>query len=237
MSSLLLLDLRKELQRVADPAKAPKMQAYMKSEMPYHGVTSPRLKQACKQLFADLNYASANKWKNEVLAMWRDAAFREERYGALHLAGHRVATAFQTPASLPLYEELIVSGAWWDYVDDIAIHRVGPILGDYPEPMAKKISTWSKSQNIWKRRTAIICQVMSKERLDLDLLYQCIEPSMEADEFFLRKGIGWALRQVAWSEPDEVIRYVKRHRDRLSPLSKREALKNLLKSGRLKTIP
>lgn len=237
MTSLLLRSFRKELMRVADPTKAPQMQAYMKSEMPYHGVSSPLIKNACKRVFADLEFSSAKDWKTEVLAMWRDAKYREERYGALNLAGHKGAAEFQTPAVLPLYEELIVSGAWWDYVDDIAIHRVGPILGDFPAAMTQKMVRWSRSQNIWKRRTSIICQVMSKDRLNLDLLYQCIEPSMDADEFFLRKGIGWALRQVAWSDPDEVIRYVKTHRDRLSPLSKREALKNVLKSGRLNAIP
>ena len=72
---------------------------------------------------------------------------------------------------------------------------------------------------------------------DFDLLYACIEPSMTSKQFFLRKAIGWALRQVAWSHPDEVIRYVRAHADRLSGLSKREALKNVRKQGRIDEIP
>jgi 3-methyladenine DNA glycosylase AlkD len=59
------------------------------------------------------------------------------------------------------------------------------------------------------------------------LLYACIEPSLGSSEFFLRKAIGWALRQHAWTDPGEVQRYVRRNRDRLSGLSIREALKNV----------
>jgi 3-methyladenine DNA glycosylase AlkD len=86
---------------------------------------------------------------------------------------------------------------------------------------------WSKSDDMWKRRTSIICQLGFKKNTDLDLLYACIEPSLDSKEFFLRKGIGWALRQYAWTDPAEVKRYVRRHKDRLSSLSQREALKNI----------
>ena len=128
---------------------------------------------------------------------------------------------------MKVYEELIVSGAWWDYVDDIASHRVGPILRDYPAPMRRKMLSWSRSADMWKRRTAIICQLGFKEQTDLGLLYACIEPSLSSREFFLRKAIGWALRQHAWTDPSEISRYVRRNGARLSPLSIREALKNV----------
>ncbi len=93
--------------------------------------------------------------------------------------------------------------------------------------MKKKMLAWSKSGNLWKRRTSIICQLGFKENTDLDLLYACIEPSLDSKEFFLRKAIGWALRQYAWTDAAEVKRYVRRNRTRLSGLSQREALKNV----------
>jgi 3-methyladenine DNA glycosylase AlkD len=93
--------------------------------------------------------------------------------------------------------------------------------------MRKKMLAWSKSGDMWKRRTSIICQLRFKQNTDLDLLYACIEPSLDSKEFFLRKAIGWALRQHAWTDPAEVKRYVRRNKDRLSPLSIREALKNV----------
>jgi 3-methyladenine DNA glycosylase AlkD len=225
--SALLLRARRELRRIADPRKAPWMQAYMKSAMPYHGVSAPLLRACCKQLFHDTEFTTRDTWCARVLELWRGARYREERYVAIALAGDKRGAAFQTPKAMPLYEEIIVNGAWWDYVDDVASHRVGPILRDYPRPMRKKMLVWSKSANMWKRRTSIICQLGFKRQTDLDLLYACIEPSLDSKEFFLRKAIGWALRQHAWTDPAEVKRYVRRNKHRLSPLSIREALKNV----------
>jgi 3-methyladenine DNA glycosylase AlkD len=85
---------------------------------------------------------------------------------------------------------------------------------------------WSRAKDMWKRRSAILCQLSFKNETDLDLLYACIEPSLGSKEFFLQKAIGWALRQYAWTNPREVQRYVRAHADEMSPLSKREALKN-----------
>jgi 3-methyladenine DNA glycosylase AlkD len=87
--------------------------------------------------------------------------------------------------------------------------------------------SWSKSKDLWKRRTAIICQLGFKSETDLELLYACIEPSLESREFFLQKAIGWALRQYAWTDAMEIRKYVRRNRSRLSALSYREALKNI----------
>jgi 3-methyladenine DNA glycosylase AlkD len=223
----LLPKLRQALRRAADSQKAPAMQAYMKSVMPYHGVPAPLLRQVCKATFVDEQFASASQWQADVLELWRSARFREERYAALNLAGDKRARPFQSPSAMTMYEELIVTGAWWDYVDDIASHRVGPILRDYPASMRRKMLSWSKSKDLWKRRTAIICQLGFKSETDLELLYACIEPSLESREFFLQKAIGWALRQYAWTDGTEIRKYVRRNRSRLSVLSYREALKNI----------
>jgi len=224
---MLLSKLRKALQQAADPARAPAMQAYMKSAMPYHGVPTPLLRRVCKAAFADVQFVTPSQWQAQVLGLWRDARFREERYAALYLTGDKRARLFQTPAAMKMYEELIVTGAWWDYVDDIASHRVGPILQSHPAPMRRKMLSWSKSSNLWKRRTSIICQLGFKTETDLELLYACIEPSIGSQEFFLQKAIGWALRQYAWTNGAEIRKYVRLNRTRLSALSYREALKNV----------
>src|SRR6266446_1809989 len=194
MSRTLLLHLRSELKQAADPSKAPQMQKYMKSAMPYHGVPGPVLRQVFKEVFASLSFSDADSWRDTVLYIWHNARFREERYAAIALCEWKKAKAFQTLETLPIYEEML---------------------------------RWSRSEDMWKRRTSIICQLGFKEKTDLKLLYACIEPSLGSKEFFLRKAIGWALRQYAWSNPDEVRRYVRTHEHELSPLSKREALKNI----------
>jgi 3-methyladenine DNA glycosylase AlkD len=219
--------VRAALVAAADPARAPKMQAYMKSPMPYHGVASPALTQVCRALLPAHPVTTEAAWRRDVLELWRGARFREERYVAITLTGDKRARAFQTPAAMDLYEEMIVDGAWWDYVDAIAVHRVGPILDAHRAKMRPLMLRWSKSEDMWKRRTSIICQVAAKDKIDLELLYACIEPSLPSKEFFLRKAIGWALRQHAWRDPAEVQRYLAEKGDALSPLSRREALINI----------
>lgn len=205
----------------------------MKSKMPYLGVSAPSVKAACRSAFAEYAFESAEAWRSDVLFLWRTAKYREERYAAIQLTGHRKARAFQDLAALPMYEELIVTGAWWDYVDELAENRIGPLLAAHPRPMRKTMLEWSRSPDLWKRRTSIICQMFFREATDLRLLFRCIEPSLASTEFFLRKAIGWALRQVAKHDPQAVRRYVKDHAAQLSPLSQREALKHLVVLGHL----
>jgi 3-methyladenine DNA glycosylase AlkD len=223
-----LLDtLRAALARVANPVHAPAMQAYMKSSMPFLGVSAPALRQACRHVFTGLDFPTAARWRRTVRGVWRGARYREERYAALELTGLPGARSFQTMQALPLYEEMIVTGAWWDYVDALAKHRLGSILRNQPRPMRRALLAWSRDHDIWKRRSAILSQLAFKEATDLDLLYACIEPSLSSREFFLQKAIGWALRQYAWTDPAEVRRYVRAHAAELAPLSRREALKNI----------
>ena len=169
----------------------------------------------------------AAAWRKEVLSIWRKASYREERYAAIELTGVKRYREFQDLEALPMYEEMIVSGAWWDYVDVLAIHRVGEyLLRDFTKQMKKEMRRWSTGDDLWKRRTSILAQITFKEDTDLDFLYACIRPSLSSREFFLRKAIGWALRQYAWTDPKEVQRYVRAHEKELSGLSRREALKN-----------
>src|SRR5579862_5604085 len=107
--SALLLRTRRELIRNADPRRAAGQQAYMKSVMPYHGVATPQLRAACKKIFASIELPSHSAWRDEVLALWRGANFREERYVAIGLTGHKLAGPFQTPTAMTLYEEMIVT--------------------------------------------------------------------------------------------------------------------------------
>jgi len=203
------------------------MQAYIKSAMPYLGVSSVPRRVLCRALFKGLAWPSAAEWQEDVLSVWRGAQFREERYCAIELTGVRAARGFQTMAALPMYEEMIVTGAWWDYVDEIAGTRLFLILKAEPEAMKAAMLRWARDENMWKRRSAILCQLGAKAATDLDFLYACIAPSLSSKEFFLRKAIGWALRQYARTDPAEVARYVKAHKAELSPLSKREALRHI----------
>ncbi len=223
----LISAVRSELATHADSTRAAKTQAYMKTEMPCLGVTVPLQREIVARAAESFPVESFTDWRGTVLELWRGAVYREERGCAGFLAGQRRYREFQTIAALPLYEELIVRGAWWDLVDEIATHRLGPLLLSYPAEMRRKMLDWSRDRSLWKRRSSIICQMTLKKKTDLELLYACIEPNLSDGDFFIRKAIGWALRGLAHSNPDEVVRYVRKNESRLSPLSKREALKNI----------
>jgi len=219
--------LRTELARAGDPKKTAAMHAYMKSAMPYYGVQTPAQRAITRRLFAAHRLETAAEGRTACLKIWREAKYREERYAAIELTGYKCYREWQTLETLAMYEEIIVTGAWWDYVDPLASARLGTLLRLFPKTMRKKMFHWSRSQNLWKRRSAILCQLSFKTETDLDLLYAAIEPSLASKEFFLQKAIGWALRQYAWTDPREVRRYVRANAARLSALSKREALKNI----------
>jgi 3-methyladenine DNA glycosylase AlkD len=214
--------IRRELAARADPSKAAGMQAYMKSEMPFLGVQKAGRSEVARVVFGARRLEGFEAWRDTVLALWHQATYREERYLAIALARDRRYREHRTIAALPLYEELIVTGAWWDFVDEVAIRLVGEL--DL-EAVAAILRRWAVDDDIWKRRTAIIAQVLRRQATDLRLLYDCIEPNRADGEFFIRKAIGWALRAYAWVDPDEVERYCATHE--LSPLSRREALRNL----------
>ncbi len=211
--------LRRELAARANPAKAPDMQAYMKSEMPFLGVQKPGRVEIARTVFPAYPLDGFEAWRDTVLRLWREATYREERYLAIALARDRRYRSHRTMAALPLYEELIVTGAWWDFVDEVAIRLVGELeLGSF-------LREWAVDEDMWKRRTAIIAQVARKDATDAQLLFDCIEPNRADREFFIRKAIGWALRDYSKVDPDGVERYCATHE--LSALSRREALRNL----------
>ena len=189
--------LREALHENGNPEKAPGMQTYMKSEMPYLGVQTPALKAVCRKVFSAHPINAQKRWMDTILAIWRNADYREERYAAIRLGEHPAYEDFRTLEALPCYEEMIVDGAWWDYVDAIAPRLVGGLLTRYPEEMKEMMLKWAHSSDIWKRRASIICQLKFKDATDVDLLQACIEPSIDHTEFFLRKAIPWALREYA----------------------------------------
>jgi len=223
----------RELEAAGDPDRAKGQQAYMKSAMPFRGITSPHLKATLRPLLADPAYrlGERDEWEATIRGLWDGAHFREERYAALAISGHRLYRVWaQDRSSMPLYLYLIETGAWWDFVDEIAARRVGPVLRAHPETEAARMRSWATADNLWVRRAAILSQLSSKDETDRQLLLDCITPNLADREFFIRKAIGWSLRQYAHSGPsaaDWVRRSVDQLDTRLSPLSRREALKNL----------
>ena len=201
----------------------------MKSSMPFRGIASPELKALLRPILADPAYRILERddWERAVLDLWDGASHREERYAATALTGYRTYRAWQDPDAIPLYRHLVVTGAWWDHVDEVASNRIGPILLSHHEILTPIVRSWATDDDLWLRRTAILSQLTFKEQTDTALLREAIEPNLADTSFWIRKAIGWALRQYARSEPDWVRSAVAEYDERLSGLSRREALKHL----------
>lgn len=217
----LVTGIRSALRQAADPTIAAGQQEYMKSAMPFLGVRVPAVRALVREGTRDA--MDAPVLRDAALVLWREAAFREERYAALALVALKPLRGDAT--LLPVHEEMIRTGAWWDLVDEAA-HRLREIFDVDHELTAVEMRVWADDDDLWVRRAAIISQLGRRGATDLDVLEYAILASIDDPEFFLRKAIGWALREYGKHDPDWVRTFVSQHPE-LSPLSRREALKNL----------
>ncbi|SDO19415.1 3-methyladenine DNA glycosylase AlkD [Nakamurella panacisegetis] len=220
----LVEDVRSTMRAQADQSCAPGMQAYMKSAMPFLGVPVPQVRAIVTERLRQEPAMTVEQLRDAAVTLWREAEFREERYAATALTRARPARGVLE--LLPLYQEMIVTGAWWDHVDEIA-RRIGELLVAHPAQIRPVLIEWSTAPDQWLRRAAILGQLGLRSATDLDLLAAVIEPNMGDREFFIRKAIGWALRDYARTDPAWVGDFVARHRAEMQPLSIREALKNV----------
>ena len=225
-NSALISDVRAGLAEAGDPARARSAQAYMKSVMPFYGVAVPQVRLLARAQLAAHPLTDRQDWRDTVLGLWDGATHREERYAALALVRSPQAAAYQDLAALTLYRHLVVTGAWWDLVDELA-HAVGAVLRTAGAPAASVIRDWSRDEDLWLRRVAILCQLGARADTDRVLLADCIDHNLADRAFFIRKAIGWALRDLARSDPEWVTAFVQAAGDRMSPLSRREATKHL----------
>ncbi len=212
--------IRAALNASADPTRAAGQQAYMRSEMPFLGVRVPDARRVARALIARDDRPEILRRAATVL--WDDAVFREERYAALAVLAARQLRG--DPQLVPLIEHMVRAGRWWDFTDELA-HRVADLLDADPTHMAAVVRAWSVDDEMWLRRLAVIAQLGRRERIDLALLADAIAQNAADGEFFLRKAIGWALRDAARAHPDWVRTFVASHA--LSQLSVREATKHL----------
>ena len=143
---------------------------------------------------------------------------------ALELATGR--KKWVTEDSLPLYIELVRSAGWWDTLDWIAAHLISPLLRQNRQLEALLIE-WRRDEGMWVRRAALLSQLNHKTAVNRELLAETILLLSGEKEFFIRKAIGWVLRDVSYSFPDWVAAFVETHHDALSGLSRREAMKDI----------
>lgn len=215
--------LRLELEAHADHARAATMAAYMKDRFEFLGVPSPQRRDASRQFISAGKAASTPDLLDAADLLWRESA-REFQYVAVDLLRRWVREL--DAEALDRVEPLIRTRAWWDTVDALATNVVGPLVTAHPELVAT-IDRWVDDADLWIARTAILHQLGYKGQTDADRLFGYIDRRCGDSDFFMRKACGWALRQYARHDPEAVRDFVTSSGDRLSPLTRREALKHL----------
>lgn len=212
-----------------DPVRAAAMGAYMRDQFPFLGIPSPEQKTLTREARARLATPTQTELVEASLSLWADDE-REYQYAAVELLIANVGRC--NAGLLPHVRQLLVTKSWWDTVDALASRVVGPLVAAFPE-LRTEIDAWAGSENLWLARAAILHQLGFKGRTDTDrLLGYCLQRSGDTD-FFMRKAIGWALREYSKTDPDTVTRFVETNTGSLSSLTRREALL-WLRGGRKK---
>lgn len=210
----------------ANPVSAIQMQKYMKDKFAFYGINSPLRKEIYKAHKNQYGLLPEAQTTDIVRWCW-EAPEREYQYFAMEFLGKKQETVYQK--MIALYEYMITCKSWWDTVDYIAANLVGSYFKQYPESIESLTERWLNSGNIWLQRTCLLFQLKYKSETNTKLLESCINKLLHANEFFIRKAIGWALREYSKTDAEYVVRFVKTHV--LSGLSEKEALKWLRNNG------
>jgi len=215
-------NLTTDLQAHADPERAVGMAAYMKDNFEYLGLSSPVRKQLQKPLIRASRHCGPDEILDIADECWRQD-FREFQYVAMDLL--RARSKLLRKDDLPRLRHFIETKSWWDSVDALSSHPLGTLVRVHD--LGHVMDQWIDDENMWVARAAIYHQLRYKSDTEPDRLFDYAVKRASDSRFFIRKALGTALRQYAWTEPDRVRRFVDDHEDLLSGLTKREARKHL----------
>jgi 3-methyladenine DNA glycosylase AlkD len=215
--------LRRELTAVAVEADRAPMEAYMKHRSPFLGVKTPARRAASKPFIRSMAAESVDEVLAAALAL-REQPEREFHYVASDLL--RANCKRLRAPDISMLSFLVTTDSWWDTVDALASPTIGQMVSNHPE-LVDVMDAWIGHDDMWLARVAIIHQLRFADDTDADRLFRYALRRAGDPEFFIRKAIGWALRQYARTDPDAVRSFVDAHRDAFAPLTIREATRHL----------
>jgi 3-methyladenine DNA glycosylase AlkD len=217
--------LKALFQEKANPLHAPAMERYMLNQFRFFGIPSPERKLLTRDFKQQYGLPDPFQFNETVRLIW-EMEERELQYAIMEIISSK--QCLRNPECILLLEEMIVNRSWWDTVDYIASNLGGPWMSLYPERTAEFTESWLNSGNLWLQRTVLLFQLKYRDKTDEQLLFRAIRQLAGSREFFIRKAIGWALREYSKTRPERVTGFVEANL--LSPLSRREALKVILKN-------
>lgn len=218
-----LIPLKKRFESSANVENAGKMRSYLKDQFVFYGINAAERRDLMKEHAIHEGQPEVEEIPQIVKDAW-ELAHREYQYIALDMLMANIKK--MPPSTIKLVERCITKKSWWDTVDMLATNCAGPLLKNEPELREKINEKWISSKNMWLNRSALLFQIKYRKDTDQKMLFSNIDAMIEHDDFFIKKAIGWALREYAKTNPEEVRKFVKRTPE-LSELSKREALRNI----------
>ncbi|MDG3132464.1 DNA alkylation repair protein [Streptococcus suis] len=211
-------ELEKRLTAIADASQVQAMEHYMKDHFAFLGVRTPERRKISKTFFKDFHESGIN-WKF-IEACWKNP-YREFQYIAIdYLITKKNDLVLE---DLQRLKELAQTKSWWDSIDGLD-ELVGQIVFQYPVAKRTMIE-WSLHEDFWLRRIAIDHQLLRKQETDTELLENILINNLAQSEFFINKAIGWSLRDYSKTNPDWVREFLNKYRDKMAPLSIKEASK------------
>jgi 3-methyladenine DNA glycosylase AlkD len=199
------------------------MASYMRNQFSFFGVAAPDRGAILRQATKGMGTPTEGDLATFAAACWVRPE-REYQYAAAAYLRRHVPRC--SPTFITVLAALITTRSWWDTVDELAQHVVGPLAAAHPR-VVSTLDVWIHSPNIWLARTAILHQNHYGDETDPDRLFAYCRQRAGDTDFFMRKAIGWALRQYARVDPDAVLAFVSEQDHILAPLSRREAMKHI----------
>ena len=206
-----------------DPERATAMAAYMRDQFIFVGLPAPALRRLERAVLAGLPVPAEEDLRAVALACWQRPEREFQYFACDYLRRH---TAVPGSGFLPVIRTLITTKPWWDTVDPLATRVVGDLVRRHRALVAEQ-DAWAMADDKWLVRTAILHQLHHGAETDAARLFGYCRSQGGHPDFFVRKAIGWALRQYARTDAEAVRGFVATHRHELSPLSVREAAKHL----------
>lgn len=204
----------------ANPKNAARQKAYMRNQFDFFGLKALEQADLRREFLKARGLPPVDELRTIIRELWQQPEREFQYFGMMMLEKYikKVDADF-----ISLLEFMITTRSWWDTVDMIAARLVGVHFKRFPAQISVYTEKWMASGNFWLQRTALLFQLKYKKDTDTDLLFDFIERLAGEDEFFIRKAIGWALREYSKTDPEAVINFVENHE--LKPLSRKEALR------------
>ncbi|WP_394830640.1 DNA alkylation repair protein [Pendulispora rubella] len=213
---------RSRFRSAGDIERAHYEKKYLKSALDFHGVNLPFVRKAAAE-FVRAHELDAASLRSVTEALF-DTNFHDLRSAGIAVLERR--RELLALGDVPWLLELVRKSPGWAHVDWLAIKVIGPTVQNQ-RTMPRLLRTWSRDEDFWVRRTALLAQhdALRAGGGDFGLFEEMATPLLDETEFFIRKAIGWVLRETSKKSPDLVRAFVAKHRERMSGLTLREASK------------